>query len=228
MIITCISDLHGHYPILQGGDLLIVAGDCTSHDTTRDWTKFFGWFLKLPYKKRILIGGNHDNFLTQCANTEDAKELGLWSGEEYDYLCDSGTEFEGLKIWGSPWTKKFQGMNPKCMAFTVEDDEELAEKWGKIPQDLDILVTHCPPYGIMDGVHKYISVSKGPTQEHFGSTSLLKKTLEIKPKLHVFGHIHESYGKSEIEFPDKTRIFVNASHVNELYDPVNEPIRIEL
>lgn len=33
MIIDCIADLHSHYPKLDGGDLLIVAGDLTDRDS---------------------------------------------------------------------------------------------------------------------------------------------------------------------------------------------------
>lgn len=207
MIIDCISDLHGFYPELEGGDLLIVAGDLTANDHFDQYCEILHHISKAPYKKRILIGGNHDNLLQEHA---DFFDLSI----NFDYLQDSGTQFGGLKIWGSPWTTTFEGMNPHCKAFTVDTEEELAEKWELIPQDTDILITHEAPYGIGD----YIP-SK---EEHVGSESLIVKRSKMPSnKLHVFGHIHEGYGITAGKF-------VNASHVNELYKPVNKPIRIKL
>lgn len=63
MDITAISDLHGHYPELPGGDLLIVAGDLTSRDTQEQHLQFLSWIGKQDYKKKIWIAGNHDNYL---------------------------------------------------------------------------------------------------------------------------------------------------------------------
>lgn len=215
MIIDCISDLHGFYPKLEGGDLLIVAGDLTARDHPKQHLKFLSWFSEQNYKKKILIAGNHDNFLRNCSYIAAIIENGI------EYLCDSGTEFEGLKIWGSPWTKTFPGMNPHCKAFTVNNEEELTEKWALIPEDTDILITHSPPYSILD------EVGEG---NYVGSTSLYDRLYSerIRPKLHVFGHIHESYGHipKMLDMP-KTQ-FVNACHVNERYKSVNKPIRIIL
>jgi Icc-related predicted phosphoesterase len=120
-------------------------------------------------------------------------------------------------MWGSPWVKSFPAMNPHCKAFTVDTEEELFEKWVKIPHDVDILITHSPPFTILD---------KTTDGRQVGSTGLLGLiTYAFRPKLWVYGHIHEGYGQ-EI-FKDST-ICVNASHVNERYQPVNAPIRIEL
>lgn len=234
MIIDCISDLHGHYPKLEGGDLLIIAGDLTARDTIDEYLQFYEWLDDQDYKKTIIVAGNHDNEL--------AKEKYKGHSRRFypaTYLCDSGTEFicwpsikdeidkstlsaakrvaeaKTFKIWGSPWTKTFRGMNPHCKAFTVDTENELAEKFAKIPDDTDILITHSPPYGILD------KCDNG----HVGSTSLLHRIHEIKPRVVFYGHIHESYGK-EI-YKDST-ICVNASHVDENYKPVNRPIRIEL
>lgn len=234
MIIDCISDLHGFYPKLEGGDLLIVAGDLTGRDTLLQHSDILEWINKAKYTKKIIIAGNHDNFLQSNPN--------FYSKTSIEYLCDSGTEFEffderlpeqdegflpsgkrKLKIWGTPWTKTFEGMNPHCKAFTFDTEQELEEKWRLIPTDIDILITHEPPYGIKDLVDKF--TGKGIKQCHVGSHSLLYYTRMHYPKLHVFGHIHESYGKANEEgFP----IYVNASHVNEHYQPVNKPVRIEL
>lgn len=234
MIIDCISDLHGYYPNLEGGDLLIIAGDCTARDRLLQWADFFHWIKDQNYNKKILIAGNHDNFMFNGfpkteEEAEDLKEVRLIlqeSESDFEYLCDSGTEFEGLKIWGSPWTNKFKGMNPHCMAFTVDRDEDLCDKWDKIPHDTDILITHSPPNSIMDG----IPVKDGSFY-HAGSKSLFGwlKYVE-RPKLHIFGHIHEGYGKTEVfpTYDDKMMISVNASHVNENYEPVNKPIRVVL
>lgn len=219
MIIDCISDLHGHYPKLEGGDLLIIAGDLTARDTEKEYLEFIDWIVKQQYRRKVVIPGNHDTFLEK-----DHKEEGYFfhtnRHDEYfdfDYLIDSGEEFEGLKIFGSPWTKRFKGMNPNCMAFTCETEEELFDKWKFIPHDVDILITHSPPWTILD---------KTKEETQVGSTGLMGLlTYAFRPKLWVFGHIHESYGQET--FRDST-ICVNASQVNERYEPVNKPVRIDL
>jgi Icc-related predicted phosphoesterase len=227
MIIDCISDLHGYYPKLEGGDLLIVAGDLTARHTLGEFQQFKEWVDKQNYKKKIVIAGNHDNF---CVPYEIEYPGIILDGRcpYYEYLCDSGTEFEGLKIWGSPWTLKFPGMNPHCMAFTCETEEELAEKWALIPDDTDILITHSPPLAIFD---------RNVDGQYCGSPSLCGLLGHLNLKLHVFGHIHECGGS--IQYPVKqdglpnyfdftNTIFVNASHVNEHYQSVNKPVRVIL
>ena len=253
MIIDCVADLHGFYPELEGGDLLIVAGDLVRNgDSENEFALFDYWLNDQKYNKKIVIAGNHDKALFES-------RIKL---QFCDYLCDCGTEFEHLedqecnwcktpregspwikcshtvmcphkvtkkvKIWGSPWTQTFEGMNPKCKAFTFDTDEELAEKWALIPNDIDILVTHSPPWGMMDG----------PDPEtRYGSTSLLRRKTEIGTRqiqLHVFGHIHEGYGIFDIRKIQKelgdplVPVCVNASHVNEYYEPVNKPIKVIL
>lgn len=230
MRIDCISDLHGHYPELEGGDLLIVAGDLTERDRAFELMQFGDWLNNLPYKKKIVIGGNHDNLLAG----------GRWKlctpveyGWGFDYLCDSGTEFEELKIWGSPWTRTFFGQNPDCMAFALETEEELAEKFALIPKDIDILVTHSPPYGILDQIidtelltPPLVSIMG---KKRVGSKALynLLLTQHLNPKLCVFGHIHEGYGHAMTKEFQEIQ-FVNASHMDEVYEPINKPIRIVL
>lgn len=216
MLIDCISDLHGYYPQLKGGDLLIIAGDLTAHDTEREHLDFILWLEEQNYTKKVYIAGNHDTCYAAFTNLRTSS---------CQYICDSGTEFEGLKIWGSPWTKAFLGMNPKCKAFTLDTEEQLAEKWALIPNDTDILITHCPPHGILDEVQKYSVQDRKMIPKNFGSRSLKQRLLDIKPKLHVFGHIHECGGNV---YDTGITKCVNSSYVNEVFDAVNDPIRIIL
>lgn len=224
MDITCIADLHGHYPELKGGDLLIVAGDLTARDTIFDHADFQGWLNLQPYNKKIFISGNHDNNSDKNFHWDDSIE----------YLCDSGTEFEGLKIWGTPWTLTFPGINPHCTAFTGTE-EELSAKFAMIPEDTDILISHGPAYGILDKVkiNGLYKISEPPQQvyEHCGSKSLYAWLNYVgRPLIHVFGHIHENYGISEVFATrnDKRMQSINCSQMNEDYDAVNKPIRIIL
>jgi predicted phosphohydrolase len=230
MIIDCCADLHGNYPTLDGGDLLIVAGDLTARDTEVQHKEFFEWLDCQSYQQKVYIAGNHDNYYKK----NSAKEMIYPSG--IIYLEDSGAEFEyeifettldstmsfarkkKLKIWGSPWTLTFPGINPKCTAFTG-DEKLLAEKFSLIPDDIDILVTHGPPYGIFD---------KTCRNELVGSKELLIKVAGTKPLIHCFGHIHEKGGKEMWKPWKNATRFINCSHVNEHYEPVNEPIRIIL
>ena len=244
MIIDCIADLHGELPMLEGGDLLIVAGDLTTRDCIAGYDRFFDWLALQNYKHKVYIGGNHDGMI----------ESGKYSTPNYCdaiYLCDSGTEFEyeefetcldstlaftrkkKLKIWGSPWTPQFPMMNPHCMAFTRPYMQTLKDRWDLIPDDTDILITHGPPNGMLDKVKRDYNASVGDMD------LALAVSKRIRPKLHVYGHIHEGYGqfrmkhwplqdkKGEIIHRDDT-IFVNCSIMNEEYDPVNKPVRIIL
>lgn len=226
MIIDCIADLHGFEPELPGGDLLILAGDYTATDKLTEWGKFFCWLEKQRYDQKIIIAGNHDNFFKTGfpKNQIEADELKevvdfLDTGADFEYLCDYGMEYKGLKIWGTPWTPWFHGVNPKCKAF-MDSEGYLEKKFRKIPQGLDILITHGPIHQILDqNIHGYACGSKA-----------LREAVEIKnPKMVIFGHIHEQ-GNNGIMYNHagmKTWC-VNCSYVNEKYEPVNKYYRIEL
>lgn len=219
MEITCIADLHGFLPELPGGDLLIVAGDLTARHTEREFYDFSDWIRSQEYEDKIVIGGNHDTWINLEA---DAWDIDNWCDTgEFEYLCDSGTELEnGLKIWGTPWTLTFPGINPRCTAFTGTE-EELATKFAMIPNDIDILISHGPPFAVFDTVRETPNSIPIST----GSISLSKELMRIIPKLHIFGHIHEHGGKSGWMGNIQC---VNCSHVNEHYKPVNKPVRIIL
>ena len=125
-------------------------------------------------------------------------------------MNDSGITIEGLKIWGSPIQPTFYDW-----AFNRKRGAEINKHWKLIPPDTDILITHGPPFQILD---------KTTSECHVGCDMLLNKINQIKPKLHVFGHIHEGYGMIQ----KNETIFVNASSVNIRYQLVNAPIVLEI
>lgn len=236
MIIDCISDLHGYKPKLQGGDLLIVAGDCTARDIIPQWKEFFDWFKAQDYRKKVLVGGNHDGFLEACATTKECREIYNelcesdqefifgdnerfeFLHEGFEYLEDTGTEFEGFKIWGAPWTPEFCGWH-----FMLPRGDALKEKWDLIPDDTDILITHGPPYGVLDEV-----LNSGTRKANQGCFALREAVERVRPKLHVFGHIHEGYGKLLYKHEGPNTWCVNCAIMDRYYQPVNKPIRMEL
>lgn len=207
MIIDCISDLHGFYPKLEGGDLLIVAGDLTARDSLEEHQLCGNWLRKQDYEKIVVIAGNHDGKLGALPLLENESVMG------FTYLRDSGCEFEGLKIWGSPYTPAFCNWH-----FMEERGAAIRRHWDLIPPDTDILITHGPPRGTLD---------KNLEGRHVGCDDLQHVVSRIRPGLHVFGHIHEAYG-SQIcgHNPLRPTISVNAAHCNRDYLPINPPVRI--
>lgn len=211
--ITCLSDLHGSFPKFEGGDLLIVAGDLTASDQIYQYAQFFEWLARQNYRKKVIIGGNHDGLFTVCDVKEEARMLCGMGADNFEYLCDSGCEFEGLKIWGAPWTPVFFDWH-----FMLKR-EQLAEKWSLIPDDTNILITHGPPFGILDQVSP---------RKHYrcGCEELALRLKELHElKLHVFGHIHGGHGVKDVK---SGPIYVNAAYMDEQYNPTNKPVRIEL
>ena len=208
MIVDCVADCHGYKPILEGGDLLIIAGDCTARNAAHQWLEFFIWLDDQKYEKIVLIAGNHDGYLQRMTSLSE-----ILADSNISYLQDSSTTFRGYKIYGSPWTPTF-----KKWHFMKDRGPEIAERWALIPEDTDILVTHGPPAGVLDLVERF------DRMEHIGCKDLFSRVINLKLTLHVFGHIHGSYG--QMTHPPLR--YVNCSLVNEQYEHVNKPIRVEL
>lgn len=169
--------------------------------------KFDHWLGRLPHHVKILIAGNHDWLFEQ----EPALAESLITNAIY--LRDSSVTVGGLKFYGSPWQPRFMHW-----AFNLSRGAEIKEKWDLIPADTDVLITHGPPLGILDQVPRDLTDG----YEHTGCEELLPAVQRIKPKLHVFGHIHEGYG---VERRDGIT-FVNACVCDAAYRPVNPAIVI--
>ncbi len=228
MKITAISDMHGELPALPGGDLLIVAGDCVASGMMKQWMVFFDWFRAQPYDKKILVGGNHDNILAHTAPTEDVKKLGIHEEEGFEYLLDTGTTYEGLRIWGTPWSLWFKGINPHCKYFTGSESD-LQKKHAQIPDDIDILISHGPAYGIHDSIERktiygqHIEFDGGPAVEFTGSKSLLRTLDRVQPKMLITGHIHGHGGKhTSYKCLGKDVQCFSTSYMDEDYEPTNK------
>lgn len=214
MIITLISDTHSkHNQITQdlpGGDLIICAGDISSRGYDHEIKNFCKWFEKLPYDKKIFIVGNHDFYFKD--NPLKSKEIIdqykiTYLQDDYIYI---GEHPNLVKIYGSPWQPEFCNW-----AFNLpRDGQELEDCWSLIPNDVDILITHGPPNGYLDRVTgRY---------EMLGCEKLAIRIKEIKPKIHVFGHIHSGYGYGY----DGTH-FINAAVLGEDYAYNNKPLTID-
>lgn len=206
MQLTLISDTHGNHNQLQleSGDILVHCGDICNRGTEYEVLQFINWFREQPFKYKIFIAGNHDWFFEQATNPQIASII----PKGIHYLNDSGVTIEGLNIWGSPIQPTFFNW-----AFNRERGYEIKQHWDLIPNNTDILITHGPPFGVLD---------KTTQGEAVGCDMLLKKVDEINPKLHVFGHIHEAYGM----IVNETTIFVNASVLDIQYKYRNEPINL--
>lgn len=206
MRIVAISDTHTLHNGLQNipdGDVLIHAGDLTNHGSIEDVEEFDRYLGKLPHTHKIVIAGNHD-FCFEKKPTEARARI-----TNAIYLEDKGIKIDDVHFYGSPWQPAFFNW-----AFNLPRGAQLREKWNLIPDDTDVLITHSPPFGLGDRTYR---------GENVGCRELLKAVRRIKPKLHIFGHIHEAYG---ITTNEHTK-FVNASSCNLGYQPINQPVVID-
>lgn len=216
MEITFISDTHSrHTDItkdLPGGDILLHSGDFMNSGVKQnEMFSFCDWFNKLDeYDSKIFIAGNHDILFEQSPTFVK----GALSGYKWiDYLQDEEIIVNGVKIYGSPWQPEFYNW-----AFNLpRRGPGLSSRWENIPNDTDILITHGPPQGILD-------ISGPPySQGDLGCELLRVRVDELKPKIHLFGHIHGSYG---YKFINGTH-FINASVLNEQYEYKNKPLTVK-
>ncbi|MCE9584539.1 MAG: metallophosphatase domain-containing protein [Planctomycetes bacterium] len=209
--IVCISDTHNHHSAvrLPPGDVLVHAGDVSGMGRPHEIESFSAWLGAQPFAHKVVIAGNHDWLFER--DPAQAREILSKGCPGVVYLQDSGVEIRGLKFWGSPWQPEFCGW-----AFNIVRREDLAKKWALIPADTDVLLTHGPPRGILDRTMSGDEVGCDALAAEVGS--------RVRPRLHVFGHIHEAYGM--VERGGVTH--VNASICTLAYRPTNRPVVREL
>lgn len=204
MKIVFISDTHGlHRQVdIPACDVLVHCGDVTAHGTWQEVQDFERWLLDQDCKHAVWVAGNHDG---ACLKMPETKI------DNRHYLYDSSITIDGITFWGSPYTPTFYDWH-----FMEDRGPNIRRHWDKIPDDVDVLITHGPPNRILD----YVSYDN----TNPGCVDLLNAVRDRKPRYHAFGHIHEGYGSN----PYGETIFINASTCNGRYQPVNKPVVLEL
>jgi Icc-related predicted phosphoesterase len=209
MRLVVISDTHGLHNGIEGlpdGDVLVHAGDfMNSGFDPEDIWSFNRWLGKQSFKQRVVTAGNHDRYFQN--SPEQARSL----LSNAIYMENAGVTIDNVSFWGSPYTPEFLNW-----AFMYPRGSAAKLCWDQIPYNLDVLITHGPPFGILDQV--------APAGAHLGCEELLKAVVEKKPKVHIFGHIHGGAGA----FENGVTRFVNAAYLNERYKPADPAGKVRI
>ncbi len=193
------------------GDILIHAGDLTDTGKPNQLFDAYAWLNKMPHEHVIAIPGNHDfgfEQLPELRGVLDAKFKRVRT------LIDESVTVAGLNIYGSPFTPWFHDWAFNFLPGPA-GEQQAKKRWAAIPDDTHILITHGPPFGILDETLR---------RKHVGCPQLRERILQLKQlKLHVFGHIHEGHGAQRVG----DVLYVNACTCDHLYDPVQIPMVID-
>jgi Icc-related predicted phosphoesterase len=230
MKVVHISDTHGYHDrlIIPECDVLIHSGDIGGRTGIFDLTQFLIWFEKQRAKVKILVPGNHDIILDKkgVQNGQDSitrmlhaqghrDALELISKYDIKYLCDSEFIYEGVKFYGSPYSPSFHRAN---WVFNADRGQEISNKWSKIPSDTHVLITHTPPYGLLDNLHEYTREGEDPNAGCKDLIEVIKGRL-FRLKLHCFGHIHDNTGMIITKISGTRRVvFSNGCALSNKYE----------
>lgn len=227
--LLCVSDTHRQHLVFKGRgwlpqpgeyDVLVHSGDATGRGSVQDVTDFGRWLEEMEelFKHIIYVPGNHD-FLFQD-DEEQARKL---LPPSVHCLINQAVEIEGIKFYGSPFTPEFYDW-----AFMYRRGRGHLY-WDQIPPDTDVLVTHGPPLGILDGIREDVLTMQPDGSEkwewktvHVGCAELRVAVERVAPQVHVFGHIHEGYGQKQIA----GTLYVNPATMDGSYRFVNPPIAV--
>ena len=198
--------------VIPDGDVVIHAGDATWNGSIPQIVSFSNWFRNLPHRHKIFVPGNHDKLF------ESDRLLARSFCEGFTCLMDQELIIEGVKFYGAPWTPKFA----LGWAFNLERNSPRAVGvYNQIPDDVNVLITHGPPHGILDRTDELSADNNW--DRHAGCEVLARRLKDLEPfdalKLHVFGHIHEGAGVYDM--------FVNASMFSHSLVP-RTPIVVDL
>jgi predicted phosphodiesterase len=196
MHILHLSDTHNQHRQLgnlPAADVIIHSGDISFAGTGEEVMDFIEWFGSLNYQYKIFIAGNHDYALEGIT----PERIQRFLPDSCFYLYNSGITINGIHFWGIPFF------------FSPDETNSVTETIEFIPDDTDVLITHRPPYGILDQSNNI----------RFGCTDLLQAVTRIRPAYHLFGHIHDAYGIEK----QKRTTFANAAVVDAEYKLDRKP-----
>lgn len=232
MRIVALSDQHGYLPEVPACDLLVVGGDVcpdqvgpimAARDPNRQRIWFDDtvrpWLAGTPAVHKVLTWGNHDWCGQACSFREDSPRYARTTDlqilvDEQTIVPAAGPGERDVTVWATPWSNTFMRW-----AF-MKEPRDLEPVYAAIPEGIDILVSHQPPYGHVDEVFDPVA----GRLVHLGSRELLAAIERVRPKVVVCGHIHGGFGRSEHEgIP-----IYNVSILDERYRLENAPTVIEL
>ena len=192
--IVCISDTHNTHntqPPLPDGDILIHAGDLTISGSQQEHDDVLSWLQSQPHPHKFFIAGNHDTLL---GTTTEIHQYISSTYPSLTYLQETSAQVtirgRTLRIYGSPytpqhgsWVFQYPRVHPPWYSpsKTPTSEYQSTQIWSRIPPLTDILITHGPPLGHLDNTAA-------------GCYALLTALWRVRPKLHVFGHIHVGRG----------------------------------
>ncbi|KAJ3995114.1 Metallo-dependent phosphatase-like protein [Lentinula boryana] len=200
----CVSDTHARQFPVPDGDVLLHSGDLTNTGTIAEFEKTMDWIRSLPHKWKIIIAGNHDlplhadwyemNYdrwstsghtmpqdrgrilnLLKGKNAQESNVVYL-QNELYTFQAREGGR--SWSVYGSPWSPEFYNW---AFGYTATEGPSLISRFPKS----DILLTHGPPRNILDRTNR---------GDFPGCPTLADTLPRLRPRLHLFGHIHEAHG----------------------------------
>jgi len=193
--IVHISDTHSIYNADLSGDILIHSGDFSIGGHPNEYEMFNNWLGNLNFKYKVVVLGNHDlDYFNDNGIDPYLKANELLTNAIV--LNFTNIELCGIKFYGNPWYLAHNWNN----TYKQNSSPILFEY--KIPSDIDILITHSPPFLFCD--------------DYAGSKILLKNIEQTQPKAHLFGHIHQKYGYAKHTWSsNNTTYFINSSMVTQ-------------
>jgi len=207
MRLVIVSDTHSRHEELGtlAGDVLIHCGDglnafAPASDALQ---KLDDWFGRQAFAEIFYVGGNHDFEIERRATA------GETVFENATYLQDQSFAVSGVRFYGSPWIPELVGW-----AY-YRSTADLIETWSAIPENVDILITHSPPYGVLD---------RNSRNKHCGCPALAGRVSAVRPRLHCFGHVHASAGNCDVE----GTTYANTSSVDSSYRIARAPFIFDL
>lgn len=172
--------LHGQLQVPDGIDVVVHSGDASNYkDPYRNESElraFIDWFATLPIPTKVFVPGNHDTSLEKGLITRDLVEH-----RGIHLLINEEREIGGLRFWGSPFTPRYGDWS------YMKDRGTINRLWEQIPDGLDVLITHGPPYGILDSTYNHQN-----KVELVGCSALRKRVAKVPPRFMLFGHVHST------------------------------------
>lgn len=207
MKIATISDVHGCYDLFPAkrapaADLFVFAGDLTNFGfgspeaeemrITRDGLV---WLESLGRRAPVLaIPGNHDIAFS-------GKEIGsipnvTWLiGHVLTFDAGAGSGSESLTFTGVTMCNGYGWPElAEIWDFSTNDPDVERRAYLELPQ-VDVLVSHCPPYGVLDSIVD----SRTGGRSAIGARPLNVYIAKRRPRLVICGHAHDSVGSQRID-----------------------------